>query len=114
MKLRTTSNSIRIRIRKSEITELREKHIIEESVRFPTGVIFKFALTISKETNEVNATLNDNYLLLSIPEKEAVEWIDSNTVGIETHLNLPNQEQLHLLIEKDFPCLDRPESPESC
>ena len=113
MKLRTTFNSIRIRVRKSEIVELQQKRIVAESVRFPMGVIFKFALNIDKNVDEVNATLEGNYLVVSIPEASAAEWMNSNKVGIETHLDLPNQEQLHLLIEKDFPCLDRPEEDKS-
>ena len=113
MKLRSTFNSIRIRIRKSELTTLQEKHRIEESVRFPNGVIFKFALTINENADKLSATLENNDLILSIPKKEAIEWITTNEVGIETHINLADDEQLHLLIEKDFPCLDREEEDKS-
>lgn len=109
MKLRTTFNSIRIRIRKSELATLQEKHRVEESIRFPTGVVFKFVLSINEEASSVNAVLEDNHLNLSIPKEQAMKWITTNEVGIETHIALPNNEQLHLLIEKDFPCLDRPE-----
>lgn len=113
MKLRTTFNSIRIRIRKSELATLQEQDKVEESIRFPNGVIFKFALAIDENADAVNATLEDNYLELSIPQKEAKQWITTNQVGIETHLDLPDKGQLHLLIEKDFPCLDRPEEDKS-
>jgi hypothetical protein len=113
MKLRTTFNSIRLRIRKSELTTLQEKHKIEESIRFPNGVIFKFGLTINKDADAVNAKLENNDLVILIPKEEAKEWITTNEVGIETYINLPDGEQLHLLIEKDFPCLDRPEEDKS-
>ncbi len=127
MKLRTTHNSIRIRIRKSELATLQQKQLIEESIRFPNGVLFKFALAISHSAKSVDAALTDNNLVLSIPSEQATAWITTNEVGIETYLSLPNDEQLHVLIEKDFPCLDRleedksdtfwelaPETPESC
>ena len=127
MKLRTTHNSIRIRIRKSELDILKNKGIVEESVQFPTGLQFKFALVIHQEKEGVNATFVENNLVLSIASKEAKQWINTNQVGIETNLDLPNAEQLHLLIEKDFPCLDRanedksdtfwelaPDTPDNC
>jgi len=113
MKLRMTHNSIRIRIRKSELTLLQEKQIVEESIGFPTGVLFKFALVLGNNTESVNAKLEDNTITLLIPEKEAIEWINTNQVGIETDLQLTGENRLHLLIEKDFPCLDRPEEDKS-
>ncbi len=113
MKLRTTHNSIRIRIRKSELTQLQEKQWVEESIQFPNGVLFTFALKIQEIKSLVDADLVDNQLVLSISKKEATNWINSNQVGIETKIDLPNNEQLHLLIEKDFPCLDRPNEDKS-
>ena len=113
MKLRTTHNSIRIRIRKSELTQLEEKQVVEESIRFPNGVLFKFALKIDTTVSELTATLSNNVLVLSIPQESAKNWINTNEVGIESYINLPDEEQLHLLIEKDFPCLDRPNENKS-
>lgn len=107
MKLRTTHNSIRIRIRKSELVTLQEQRIVEESISFPNGIVFKFALSIDTILEDLTATLENNYLKLSIAEARAKTWITTNEVGIETNIDLENNEQLHLLIEKDFPCLDR-------
>lgn len=108
MKLRITYNSIRVRVRKSELALLQEKQAVGDCVCFPNGVIFKFVLTINKEINTVHATLIDDFLNLSIPHQIALDWMNSNRVSIETHLPLPDAAQLHVLIEKDFPCLDRP------
>jgi len=113
MKLRTTHNSIRIRIRKSEIDLLEQKKIVEESIRFPSGTIFKFALKIGNGSEVIDANLEDNNLVLSISKTAASQWMNTNEVGIETNINLPDNETLHLLIEKDFPCLDRPEEDKS-
>jgi len=113
MKLRTTHNSIRIRIRKSELTILQDSGIVEESIRFPNGIVFTFALAIDAAVETVNANLIDNNLKLTVPSSTAIQWINSNQVGIEVNIDLPEGEQLHLLIEKDFPCLDRPEEDKS-
>ena len=103
MKLRTTHNSIRIRIKKSELTTLQQKNIIKESIRFPNGVLFRFALKICNTIETVGASLEDDFLVLSIPENIATNWINTNEVGIERSIKLSDEEQLHLLIEKISP-----------
>lgn len=113
MKLRTTHNSIRIRIRKSELERLQKEQLVEESIQFPNGVLFKFRLAINEPTDSLEASLEDNCLQLSIGPSEASSWINTNQVGIESELPLAGDEKLHLLIEKDFPCLDRPEEDKS-
>lgn len=107
MKLRTTHNSIRIRIRKSELSTLEQEYRVTESIQFPNLIVFSFALVINNDQSSLHADLKDNNLTISIPEATAKNWINTNEVGLETHLELPDNEQLHLLIEKDFPCLDR-------
>ena len=107
MKLRTTHNSIRIRVRKSELERLRQDEAIEESIVFPNNSAFKFALVIEDIDQDLSAALQDNYLKLSIAKATAKQWINTSGVGIESTITLPKGEALHLLVEKDFPCLDR-------
>jgi hypothetical protein len=113
MKLRTTHNSIRIRVRKSELTLLQEKQNLEESILFPNGSQFKFALVLGTHDLPIEAKLEDQQMVLSISKAAAAQWILTNQVSIETQYDLANGEQLHLLIEKDFPCLDRPNEDKS-
>ena len=113
MKLRTTENSIRIRIKKSELAELKETKSIEENVNFPSGVLFKFKVSIRQQQDKLSATLVSNELNLSIGADIANQWITTNDVGVEHYLDLSDGNQLHLLLEKDFPCLDRPEEDRS-
>ncbi len=107
MKLRTTHNSIRIRIRKSELTTLEKEGRIEESIRFVGGALFRFGLKLVGDLENIQASLKDNYLEVQLPQAEAERWMKTNQVGMETWNDLENGERLHLLIEKDFPCVDR-------
>lgn len=107
MKLRVTTNSIRLRIRKSELATLSEKHKIVDSVHFPSGDLFKFELAISNSKTEVTTEMVDKLLIVFLPQLEASNWITTEQVGIETHIELNEEEKLHILIEKDFPCKDR-------
>lgn len=113
MKLRTTHNSIRIRIRKSELDMLSQKGMVEESINFGNEVIFKFGLSVNEQIQEVKASLENNYLEVAIPSKTAGDWINTNQVGIEINHPVSPSEQLHLLIEKDFPCKDRADEDKS-
>ena len=107
MKLRCTENSIRIRIRKSEIEQLIKTKKVEEVVRFGNQVALTFALTIKASTQSVAASLVQNNLQISLPETIAQQWVNSNQVGIEVNNKISEENSLHILIEKDFPCLDR-------
>lgn len=108
MKLRCTTNSIRIRVRKSELVALSKKGHIRETIRITEDVLFEFSLQL-KKVEQVMATLEKNTLSVIIPEAMATKWISSDQVGIEVNNKLSDNATLHILIEKDFPCLDREE-----
>ena len=109
MKLRTTHNSIRIRVRKSELSVLEQDQIVRERVRFPNGVVFTFALAIQEDIDAISARMNENEWIISLPKHEAHQWVTSEQIGLEQQIPLPDNEELQVLVEKDFPCKDRPE-----
>lgn len=113
MKIRTTHNSIRYRLRKSEIDTLKEKGVIVESVSFPNGLELKSELHISDLITSCEAGFDGNSIKISLPRDIATQWMKTNQVGIEEDLALPDGAQLHILVEKDFPCLDRPDEDKS-
>jgi len=113
MKLRCTHNSIRIRIRKSELKELAESRRVEEAINFGGAVVLSFILEINPATEQVNASFLENQLVVSLPKKQAFQWMNSNQVGIEVNKPIGKEQTLHVLIEKDFPCLDREEEDKS-
>jgi hypothetical protein len=113
MKLRCTHNSIRIRIRKSELLELSQNNNITETIAISPSITFSFGLEIANDVSTVHATFIENKIGVLLPVKEAKEWINTNQVGIEVNNVIGDGQNLHILIEKDFPCLDRPEEDKS-
>ena len=113
MKMRCVENSIRLRVKKSEIAKLSVDHRIEESVAFPNGQAFIYALSIHEAVNEVNPIYYENNIEIQISTTRAEQWISSNEIGIECSIELNDGNHLHILIEKDFPCLDRPTEDKS-
>jgi len=114
MKLRCVRNSIRLRVRKSEIAQLSQGMVIREEVGFPgetPGLIF--SLEMSSDLPKVNASFKNNLTGRVTPKAQAQHWINTDEVSIEEKLSINDAEQLHLLIEKDFPCTDREEEDKS-
>ncbi|MEM1124542.1 MAG: hypothetical protein AAGJ18_29155 [Bacteroidota bacterium] len=107
MKLRCVKNSLRLRVKKSDLKLLNTEGIITETVAFGGQQLLAFALAISEMHAEVSAEFLDNLIIVQLPTDTAQAWINSNEVGIEVHNQLDNGESLHILVEKDFPCLDR-------
>ncbi len=107
MKLRCTHNSIRIRVKKSDLIQLNKEGIIQESIGLGPDHIFIFSVKKTKDKSEIFAQLETNHIIIEIPEHLAHQWINSDLVGLETEQIVSETDKLHLLIEKDFPCKDR-------
>lgn len=107
MKLRCTHNSIRIRVRKSDLDKLDQEGQVKEQINLGGNVIFEFSLNKASSTKIITANLQGSLLSVSLPESSAHHWIHSNEVGMEITQALSKDESLHILIEKDFPCTDR-------
>lgn len=113
MKIRCVENSIRLRAKKSELAKLATDHRIEESIAFPNGQTLTYALSISDIVDQVNPIYYENNIEIQLPKTLANEWINSDTVSIDCTIELEGDEHLDILIEKDFPCLDRPSEDKS-
>ncbi|GJM34209.1 MAG: hypothetical protein DHS20C18_32100 [Saprospiraceae bacterium] len=112
MKLRCTRNSIRIRLRKSELEQLKKDKHCTEVMYFPGQRVLTFGIFIRSVTS-INVSLHDNQIQIVLPEIEAEHWIETDQVGMETQLALSKESFLHVLVEKDFPCKDRADEDKS-
>lgn len=112
MKLRCTHNSIRLRLRKSDISQLIIDQKIRETIGFGAMPEFSFTIALA-DVNKMEAKHEKGQIIVIMPEKIAMSWINSNEVGIEETIDFKNGQNLELLIEKDFPCIDRPHEDKS-
>ena|SRR5690348_6558176 len=112
MKLRFEKNSLRYRLRKSEVEQLTHKGFVKESVTFP-GSTFTYELHVSDDVNNPTAAFNNNSIIVNIPVGIATEWINTDEVGIYHLMHINENETLDITIEKDFPCKDHPEEDKS-
>jgi len=93
--------------------QLAEEDRVEEQINFGQDAVFTFALAIDKAAETLNGSLVGQTLLVRIPKLMAEKWIGSDAVGVESVTSVAENEELHILVEKDFPCLDRPNEDKS-
>lgn len=110
MKVRFSQQSLRIRLRKSEVEALRQHGELEEILLFPGGGRLVTHLLVEVGIEALNAQLDGHSILFHIPADLAHTWYDDDQVGLYATVNCsPWTEKLELILEKDFPCKDRPE-----
>jgi len=109
MKLRLEPNSVRYRIRKSELQTLSDSGFITAVIEIAENMALSYSLKIDEKATTVSCTFINHDVCIHIPEAEAREWINTNLVGLYYDVPLAAKDKLlQILIEKDFPCIDRP------
>lgn len=113
MKLRIRGNSIRIRVTQSELEEIAMDGEVREIVDFGDARLI-YALVRGAHDSEPSASFRDDVITLRLPAGTLQEWVHTNRVSIRATQRLDNGGELHLLVEKDFACLEpRPGEDES-
>ena len=107
MKLRCTTNSIRLRLRKSDLETLVGQGMVSESIRFTAGNLLRFTVRSAEQALPVKVTFGGETLEIALTKRAVKQWAGTSQVGLEYEIDLPEGESLHVLVEKDFPCLDR-------
>lgn len=109
MKLRFQSNSIRLRLKRSEVEQFKRTGRVEETIVLGKGAAFHYVLESSRHVTALEGHLTTNGLLVQVPADAATRWTSGDEVGIESSQPVGKQTRLQILIEKDFACLDRSE-----
>ncbi len=104
MKIRIRGNSVRYRLSKSEVTKLAMEGWLEEKTEFGNNTLSYSITPTDKET--MSADFDHNNITLYIPQAALQQWADTNQIGIDYNMPLPNGGSLYLLLEKDFKCND--------
>jgi hypothetical protein len=106
MKIRIEGNSIRLRLRQSEVSQLAEKGQVGESVCLPEGS-FQYQLKLRSGLENLEAQLDPEGITVLLPAAWGKAWPSESRVGFEAVLKMEGNQTLYLLVEKDFVCLDR-------
>lgn len=105
MKLRIKSNTVRIRLTKSEVKDLGEKGYLEDKTDFISNR-FCYKIKADNSVDEMKIDFTYNRIELLIPEKWAKDWDRSEKIGFDGIMKIDEEKFIYILIEKDFKCLD--------
>ncbi len=95
MKLRVHGNSIRLRLRKSEIDRFAAEGLLEESLRIGAG---RLGYRLERfDGTEVQADFDSGVVRIYVPAPIADAWVNTDEVGI--YATTPTVE---VLLEKEF------------
>lgn len=105
MKIRIKGNSIRYRLTRSEVEMLKNEGYLKEQTSFNQGV-FTYEIKAKSDIPALSASFRENTITLLFPIDEKDSWPYTKRVGFENLLKLEDGSELHLLLEKDFVCMD--------
>jgi hypothetical protein len=106
MKIRIKSNSLRYRLTRTDVKQLEETGSLEEKVNFgEQSLAYEIKLT---DDWLLSSSFKNNVITLFMPKSMVTELVNTDKVGFEN-----NSGQLHLLVEKDFTCLENVEEDQS-
>ena len=106
MKIRIKSNSLRYRLTRTDVQQLDETGSLQDEVDFGgQSLVYGIKLT---DDWLLSSAFKNNTITLFMPKSMVTELVNTDKVGFEN-----NSGQLHLLVEKDFTCLENVEEDQS-
>ncbi len=111
MKLRCLTNSIRIRIIKSELAALKKGASLREILELPKP--FEWTLQISENQLDYSVDFNNGILNITLPNSGIQDWLHGKAIGLQAIVPGKEGRVIHLLVEKNFPCNSRPDEDKS-
>ena len=108
MKLRLQFNSIRLRLKRSEVEQFARTGRVEEKIISGSGddERFHYVLEATDAVSSPQGTVTRSGIVVRVPIADVATWASTDQIGIEGEQSVNNQANLRILIEKDFACLD--------
>lgn len=108
MKIRIKGNSVRYRLSQTDVRTLADTGRVVETTQFgpADAQVFRYALEAREGLTDLQAAFADGCITLYLPAEAAHVWPHEERVGFENQVLVAPAVLLHLLVEKDFTCLD--------
>lgn len=109
MKIRIKDNSIRLRLTKTDVADLKNKSIVSCKTVISEAVIFEYVLKTDANSHVISASFANQKITIILPFAEAKTLTDTNEITVKGRQDNGEKDGLYLLIEKDLQCLDETE-----
>lgn len=94
-----------MRLSRPEVKKIAEEGYVEEHTLFGQST-FIYALQAVNEGYQLSAAFEKNKITMFVPKSLLSDWPENNVVGFDASMPLNEKDNLFLLLEKDFACLD--------
>jgi len=111
MKLRIKGNSVRLRLSKTDVSIICNKGLLKDKTSFGKN-IFIYTLESAKDAENLSAVFSDSKMTIYIPEIFLKDWEKNDVIGFDNGVKRGSDE-LFILVEKDFQCIDETEEDQS-
>ena len=95
---------MRLRLDMADLKILKNTGSLLMSTAFPTGKL-EWKIVVSPQAEEIEVKLSDQLVTINMPMETFRNWANTEQVGMETGIEVGNDDFLKVLIEKDFKCL---------
>lgn len=106
MKIRIKNNSIRLRLSKTDVDDLKTKGLIECKTVFIGNEVFEYVLQTDINAKKISARFDDGNITVVLPFAEAQTLTETNEITVKGYQDNGAKEPLFILVEKDLQCLD--------
>ncbi|MDN3656172.1 hypothetical protein QWZ08_11075 [Ferruginibacter paludis] len=107
MKIRISGNSIRFRLKQTEVKQFGEEGEIKEELSFGMLPADKLSFMLKAgNTSSFAISWESNQIMLQVPAALQAEWTNTDLVGFEKDIATGQGQLIRILVEKDFKCLD--------
>ena len=111
MKIRIRGNSVRLRLTKTEVEQFGKEGYMQEQTQFGATAL-TYALK-STDSDQMTATFEEHTITMYLPKAKADQWVNTEKVGFDALMNVGDDNELYLLLEKDYKCLDNTDEDQS-
>ncbi len=113
MKIRIKDNTIRLRLTKTDVVQLKESGTITCKTIITPKEVFQYALKVDATVQSFSASFESNTITIHIPVSDANILTDTDDITIKGSQKNGEDGDLFLLIEKDLQCLDESDEDQS-
>lgn len=99
MKLRLRGNSLRLRLERHEVAELRARGAVEDAIDFGPGARLAYRLA-RRDVPVLAASFDGRGITVDVPDAVALDFCDTDRVGFDGTAG-----GVRVLVEKDWQCL---------
>ena len=104
MKVRITTNRIRVRLHENELRMLAGGKSVSCAVDFGASGRLTYELVPSSDAEHLEAILSGSDVRIFLPSDWLKDWPDSERIGFQGEVERAEGNSISILIEKDFPC----------